>query len=66
MSAPPQHATVPILQEKCVNLALLNQFIEKVQPAWKRKAAIMALWEAECISENACKLLIEFHQLEAA
>lgn len=48
------------------NLVLLNQFLEKVEPASRRKRAIMALWEADCISETAAELLIEHHGLEAA
>lgn len=51
---------------RAANLALLNQFLEQVQPLSRRKQAIMALWEADCISETAAELLIEHHQLEAA
>lgn len=54
-----------VLQERASNLALLNAFLCKVQPAGRRKRAIMALWEADCISSIACELLIQHYNLEA-
>ncbi len=55
-----------ILQGRAANLALLNAFLLQIPENWRRKRAIMALWEAEVISPNAAELLIEHHQLEAA
>jgi hypothetical protein len=54
-----------IIRERAANLALLNAFLSKVQPATRRKRAIMALWESDCISNIACELLIAHYNLEA-
>lgn len=53
-----------IVVERARNLALLNAYLVRMPPPY-RKRAIMALWQAEVLSDGATELLIEHHQLEA-
>ncbi len=57
---------VCIMRERAKSLALLNEFLGRIDPPSGRKKAIMALWEAGVISPSAAELLIEHHSLEAA
>ena len=54
-----------VLMEKATNLANLNLYLAEVRPPERLKRAILALHQADVISEVAAELLIEKYELEA-